>query len=62
MIEILSNFWTQLGTVGQVELYAAVMSLLSVLVAKIPGPIGSVLKKIVDVLSANIAHKAEPPK
>jgi hypothetical protein len=57
MMEILSKLWVDLGAAGHIAIYMTVMSLLAMIVQKIPGPLGVWLKKIVDVLSANLQHK-----
>ena len=56
MMEILSNLWVSLGSAGHIAVYMAGMSLLALVAGKIPGPVGIWLKKIVDVLSANLKH------
>jgi hypothetical protein len=57
MLEILSGIWGGLGTAGQTVVIMGLMSILSMLVSKIPGPIGALAKKLVDFFSANLSHK-----
>ena len=60
MWEALVKLWADLGSVGHIAVYTAVMSLASVLVVKIPGKLGEVLKQLVDIFSANLSHKQPP--
>jgi len=58
-MELLKTLWTTIGEAGHIALYNVGITLVALLITKIPGPVGVILKKLIDALSANLEHK--PP-